>query len=226
MGVGIDGAFAKYVKTSEKVCYKISGSVSMDAAVLAEPLACVINGTNKVRARPGETAVIMGGGPVGLLFLGMFKAAGVSKIMMSEVSGYRRGFARDAGVDIVVDPENQDLGDIVLKEIAYGPDIVVDAVGSQMAQGIDIVGKGGRFLIIGGKTDAVASFKQINIITKEISILGTFLANASFESSVKILETGKIDAEKLVTHKMSLDNIYEGIKLLEQGKAIKVVIIP
>lgn len=226
LGVGIDGAFAKYVKTSEKVCYRISDAVAPEAAVLAEPLACVINGTNKVMARPGETAVIMGAGPIGLLFLGMFRAAGVAKIIVSEVSGFRRDFARSAGADLVVDPASQDLDSAVSVETAYGPDIVVDAVGSQMAQGIDIVGKGGRFLIIGGKTGAVASFDQINVITKEIKIMGTFLANASFESSVKMLESSKIDALKMATHNIPLERIHEGIKLLEEGRAIKVVVIP
>lgn len=226
MGVGIDGAFAKYVKTTEKVCYKISGFVPLEAAVLAEPLACVINGTQKVKIQPGENAVIMGAGPIGLLFLKIFKSGGASKVIVSEISKYRRDFAITAGADIVVDPQSEDLKDIVLNETIYGPDIVVDAVGSCMAEGINIVRKGGKFLIIGGKTNSVTSFNQIEIVTKELKILGTFLANASFKSAVKILETGKIEPEKLVTNKLSLSKIREGIKMLEDGKAIKVIISP
>jgi len=226
MGVGINGAFAKYVKTTEKVCYKISETIPAEKAVFAEPLACVINGMNKVRVRPGETVTIMGAGPIGLLFLQMFKAGSSSKVIMSEISKYRRDFTETIGVDIIIDPQTQDLKDIVLKETVYGSDIVVDTVGSQMAAGIDIVRKGGKLLIFGGKTDAITSFKQINIITKEISVLGTFLANASFQHSVRVLETGKISTEKLVTHKIPLSGIHDGIKLLEEVKAVKVLITP
>ncbi len=226
MGVGINGVFAKYVKTTEKVCYKISETVPIESAVFAEPLACVINGTNKVRSQPGETVTIIGGGPIGLLFLQMFKAGGSSKAIISEISKYRRDFAKAVGADIVVDPYREDLKDIIFKETIYGSDIVVDAVGSQMALGIDIVRKGGKLLIIGGKTDAITSFKQINIVSKEINVLGTFLANASFQDSIRILETGKISIEKLVTHKIPLSGIHDGIKLLEEEKAIKVLITP
>jgi threonine dehydrogenase-like Zn-dependent dehydrogenase len=226
MGVGVDGAFAEYVKTSEKACYPISEKVPTAEAVLAEPLACVINGTGKVKAQPGETAFIIGAGPIGMLFVKMFKAAGVSRIIVSEPSDFRRNQAGKSGADLVLDPGGQDIKRIIRKEIACGPNIVVDAVGSQLAQAIDIIGKRGRLLVIGGKTDAQACFRQIDIVTKEISILGTFLANASFEPAVKILESGQINAGMLVTHTMRLDRIQEGIKLVEQGKTVKVVISP
>lgn len=226
MGVGIDGAFARYVKTSEKVCYRISDSVPLEAAVLAEPLACVINGTGKVKAQPGESAVIMGAGPIGLLFLMMFKASGVSEIIVYEPQEFRRDFAAKMGADMAIDPFDGEPGRIAGKVNGRGPDIVVDAVGSLMAQGIDIIGRGGRFLIIGGKTDAVTSFKQIEIVIGELNIMGTFLANASFGPAVRILESGSIPAEKLVTHSLPLGKIHQGIRLLEEGRAVKVLIRP
>jgi len=224
MGVAINGAFAKFVKTTEKVCYRISERVRPESAVMAEPLACVINGTNKLNARPGETAVIMGSGPIGILFLQMFKASGMSKIIVSEPWSFRRDFAVSAGSDIIIDPVSQDLEKKVMKETSRGADIVVDAVGTQLASGIDIVRKGGRILVIGGKTGAVSSFEQIKMITKELRVMGTFLANNSFQPAVDVLESEKIDAGRLVTHTVPLDRIHEGIDLLKEGKAIKVMV--
>ncbi len=224
LGIHVDGAFAKYCKVTEKVCHKISSSVSPDVAAFAEPLAFVINGTQKVRIQPGESAVILGGGPIGLLFLKMFKASGASKIIISEPSRFRRKLAEENGADFVVDPTREDLEEIVLKETSIGADVVVDAVGSLMEQGVKVSRKGGKFLIFGVNTKAISKIQQCEVTFKELQVLGTWLANATFPKAVSVIESGVLNLEKLITHRFPLKKIHEGIRLLAEGKAVKVII--
>lgn len=73
LGISVDGGFAEYCRVSELVCHKIFPSISSDVAAFAEPLACVISGTDKIKLQPGESVIIFGAGPIGMLFLKMLK---------------------------------------------------------------------------------------------------------------------------------------------------------
>ena len=93
-----------YVTVSTHSLYKISKEVPSHIAALAEPLACVVNATDKVKVQCGDNVVILGAGPIGLLFTCMFKASGASKVIVSEVSECRRKIASECGAIIVVNP--------------------------------------------------------------------------------------------------------------------------
>jgi len=224
LGITKDGGFAKYCKVTEKVCHKISESVLPELAAFAEPLSCVINGTQKVKIQPGDTAVILGGGPIGLLFLKMFKASGASKVILSEPSDFRREVALNNGADLVVNSTDEDVEKVIREETVIGADVVVDAVGCLMDECVGIVRKGGKILVFGVNTKAIANIPQSEVTFKELQILGTWLANATFPKAVKIIESGILNLKGLITHKIKLDNIHQGIDLLKNGKAVKVII--
>ncbi len=225
LGIHVNGGFAKYCKVSEKVCYKISPTVSPNVAAFAEPLACVINGAEKVKVQPAETVLILGSGPIGLLFLKLFKSCG-AKVIISELSEFRRKIAEDNGADIVVDPKKKNLEKIIEEETNIGTDVVVDATGSLMETGLRVARKGGRFLVFGVNTNAVVKIPQFEITFKELRVLGTWLANATFPKAVKIIESGILNLEKLITHRLPLEKIKEGIDLLNKREALKVMVNP
>lgn len=226
MGLNIDGGFAEYCKTSEKFCHKVTSTVSLDILSLAEVLADVLNGTQKIKPQLWESAVIIGGGPIGMVFLRVFKISGVSKIILSEPSSYRRKIAKDLGADIVVNPLDADLNDIVRREIKIGVDIVVDAVGDLLEEGIKVVRKGGRLLLIGVNAKHIAKVPQADIVNNEIQIFGSVIANSYFPRAISLIESGVLGLEKIVTHKFTLKNIHEALKLFSEGKALKIVINP
>jgi len=226
LGIGVDGGFAQFCKVSEIVCHKISASIPPDVAAFAEPLACVINAADKVKLQPGESVVIFGAGPIGLLFMKMFKLGGASKIIVSDLSEYRRKFALKLGADIVIDPDKENIQTIIKNAAPGGVDIAVDAVGSQIKNGIDCVKKGGRILLFGFNSKAEPKVKQSEITCKEVKILGTWLANATFPKAVKLIESDVLNLEELITETMSLNDIHKGIELLSKGQAIKIMINP
>lgn len=76
LGIDFDGAFASHCKVNAKVAYKISKDVSPRVAACAEPLACAVNGLKKVNVQPGDSAVIIGAGPIGLIIAMLLQASG------------------------------------------------------------------------------------------------------------------------------------------------------
>lgn len=226
MGIEADGGFAEYVKITEKVAHKINENLPAEIAAFAEPLACAMNGMNKIKVEFGESALIIGAGPIGLLFTQLLKAAGVNPVIVSEPIELRQEYARKCGADYVVNPFQTDLEKCVKDIIDIGVDVTVDAVGSQINECIKTVRKGGRVLLFGINMKAESAIKQSEITTKEIQILGTWLANDNFPRAVEILESNMLNLELLITHKLDLNEIHKGIKLLDKGEGIKVLIYP
>ena len=86
LGVYRDGALAKYVTAPANSVYPIAEDVPAELAALVEPLACVVNGTNRAAIRPGESVVVFGAGAIGCLFIAVFRASGAAKIVAVEPS--------------------------------------------------------------------------------------------------------------------------------------------
>ena len=98
-----------YAVVPRQSLYKVSPKVPSHIGALAEPLSCVVNAFDKLAMRPGESALVLGAGPIGLLFTSLFKSSGAAKLIVSEPSEYRRRAASDCGAGIVVDPKKEDL---------------------------------------------------------------------------------------------------------------------
>lgn len=227
LGIDYDGAFAKYVNINGKVAYKISEDVPAEVAACVEPLACAVNGLNKVNIKPGDSCVIIGAGPIGLIIAMLAKACGCSKIFLLETVPYRIEFAKKLGVVTrVIDPINESAQDIVTEATGIGADFVFDVTGSQAIPCIDLVRKDGTVVLFGVNEKATATLAQWKITKKEISVLGTWLANATFPEAVKIVEQKAIDLGALVTDVISLDQIHEGLEKLRKGQAVKVIVKP
>lgn len=226
IGIFSDGAMASYVVVPEHALYKISPKVPSHLAALAEPLACVVSATNKLKVQPGDTTVVLGAGPIGLLFTSLFKASGAAKIIVSEISEMRRNAARECGATIVVDPNNEDLETVVKNETDGGADVVVEAVGPLLNQALSLVRKGGHVLQFGHDELARPAMQVADIVRNEITIDGAFIGRFSFEKVAKILESGVLPLDKVVSHRLPLSRVHEGLELLRQGNAIKVVLFP
>lgn len=226
MGIEVDGGFAEYVKATEKVAYKISPDLPAEIAAFAEPLACLMNGKNKIPVNPGDKVLVCGAGAIGLLFTQIVKAAGAGLVIVSEPNATRREYAKLSGADIVVDPINEDLNAIVHEASRLGMDYCIDVVGSQLQTCLDNVRKGGTVLLFGINDKAVKEIKQGQITMNEIRVQGTWIANASFPAAVRVLESGILNLKPLITHTMPLEQVREGIELLAKGEGIEILIDP
>ena len=224
MGLGGEGGFAEYIKVNEKMSHKIKPDLPTNLAVFAEPLACVVNGMQKVRPNPGESVLIIGAGPIGLIFLKLMKACGISPIIVSEPSSVRREFAKKMGAEHVVNPLEENLEERVMELTEIGVDIAADVVGSQMAQAVGCAKRGGTVLLFGVNANAHPQVKQSDIVQKELRVQGTWLANATFPKAVAILESGKVELEQLIKHVLPLNELEQGINYMRSGEGVEVII--
>jgi threonine dehydrogenase-like Zn-dependent dehydrogenase len=226
IGIFSDGAMAEYAVLPRQSLYKVSPKVPSHIAALAEPLSCVISAVNKLNMQPGESVVILGGGPIGLLFTMMFKAAGAAKLIVSEPSESRQKVALDCGATMVVNPLREDLKQVVGEELPNGPHVVVEAFGPLLPLAIELVAGHGRILQFGHDETAMPAIPVGIMLKKEAVIYGAFNSRFSFERVATIMETGILPLERIVSHRLPLERIHEGIDLLRKGQGMKIILQP
>jgi len=221
-----DGGLARYVRLPAHYCYEIDNSVPMTHVAVFEPLGVVVNAMNKVRPQVGEICVVMGGGPVGLFATALLKAGGASKIIASEIRPKRRELLKKCGADIVIDPKESDLTQIVMDNSkGFGAQVIIEATGSQLPAALDAVSFGGRIAQI-GIPSATIDFKPFQIYVKEVQIIGVFLMKHAMNDTIRILESNLLPLDTIITHVLPLEKVNEGIEIARQGEGGKIIITP
>jgi 2-desacetyl-2-hydroxyethyl bacteriochlorophyllide A dehydrogenase len=224
LGVHRAGALARCVAAPVGSVYRIDDAVPAEQAALVEPLACVLNGTNRAGLRPGEAAVVFGAGAIGCLFVAIFRAAGASQIIVVEPSASRTEVARAIGADIVVTPDDWAAQHDTL--LPAGAEVVVDAVGSLLPESIEAAALGGRIVVFGMNGNARPAVHQIEIVEKGVTIIGSFISNYTFPAAIRLIEGGSLDLAPLISGVLPLDETVSAIERLRSGDGVKFVITP
>jgi L-iditol 2-dehydrogenase len=173
--------------------------------------------------RPGETGVVVGAGPIGILHGMLFKVAG-GRVIIADVSKLRLEMASRAGLE-VVNVKEQALADVVMDLTdGLGADIAVDAVGTQLDTCLKVVGKRGRISLFGTNENATAVFQQAIIQQKEITIFGVFVGSHCFPRAIQLLEQRVIKPSFLISHLLPVAELLNGVEAARKGEAMKVVI--
>jgi threonine dehydrogenase-like Zn-dependent dehydrogenase len=225
IGIFRDGGFAKYVVVPERALHPIADSLPLKDAVWTELLSCVIGSTDRISIQPGQTAVVIGAGPAGMLHALMFKAAG-AKAIIADVAPFRLNLAQQVGL-ISINVKETSLGDAVMDMTdAWGADVVVDAVGSQFQSCLDIVATGGMVSLFGMNTHATPAISQNLVTRKELTVFGSYVGYYVFPRSIEVLESASIKPSQLITHDLSVEKLPEGIGAARRGEAMKVMVRP
>ena len=225
VGIFVDGGLAPHVRVPARACHPIADHLPPHVAALAEPLSTVVHGAREARVFPGENAVVVGAGPVGLMFTALL-AAGGARVLVVEPAEERAALARAMGADVVLDPRRDELPAAVGDETSgLGAGVVIDAVGSQLSTALDLVGKGGRIVLFGMNTHARTEIAQTKITRDELTVVGTYVGQDVFPDAIRILESGRIDFEPLVTHRVSVDDVERALDELRAGRAAKVEVL-
>jgi (R,R)-butanediol dehydrogenase/meso-butanediol dehydrogenase/diacetyl reductase len=185
-----------------------------------------VSASRKLKVQPGDNVVVLGAGPIGLLYASFFRACGAAKILVSEISEYRRAVAMEIGADRAVDPKREDLGAVVRAEMPGGAHVVVEAVGPLLPQAIELARAGGRILQFGHDELARPQIPVAEVVRKELTIYGGFIGRFAFSELPIIMASGVLPLEKIVSHRLPLSRVHEGLELLRAGQAIKVVLYP
>lgn len=235
MGYQIDGAFAEYVRipaagVAAGNVFDVPEGISFEKAALTEPLACVMNGQERVGVYLGDVVVILGAGPIGILHVKLARLAGARTIIVSEPNELRRAAALEAGAEIAVDPTKEDLGACVkAASDGLGADVAIVAIGvaALANQAIHLVRHQGRVSLFAGFSKGEHAELDVNAIHyNEIMVTGAFgLTRQQFERSLKMIASGHLDLDPLLTHRFGLAEIEAAMAMAEQGAAIKVAVM-
>ena len=235
MGYEIDGAFAEYVRVpasgvASGNVFPMPEGLSFEKAALAEPLSCVMNGQERVGIDLGDIVTVLGAGPIGILHVKLARFAGARAIIVSEPNPLRRQAALKAGADIVVDPTAEDLRPRVhAASDGLGADVAIAAIGvpSLANDAIHLVRHRGRVSLFAGFPKGVHAEIDVNAIHyNELMVTGSFgLTRLQFERSLKMIASGHLEVDSLLTHRFGLEDIETALATAEQGAAIKVAII-
>jgi threonine dehydrogenase-like Zn-dependent dehydrogenase len=224
LGVVRDGALARWTKAPASAVYPLAEDPPAEVAALVEPLACVVNGVNRATPRPGESALVLGGGAIGCLFTALLRAAGAWPVVVVEPLAGRRTVARAVGASAVISPD--ELATARHELLPDGADIVVDAVGTQFAVATEHAALGGRIVLFGQNSNAHPPIHQYTITERSLTVFGSYITAYTFPPAIRLVEQGRLPLAPIVTHRLPLTRLAEGLTLLRSGEATKVVIVP
>ncbi len=227
MGVQIDGIFSQYVVIPEHSAVSIPKDLPLERAIFAEPLNCIMGGVKKLKVMPGDTVLVLGGGPIGMYYTTLLKAEGAGTVLVSEISEFRKEYAKKSGADRVINPKTEDLRAVVMELTnGYGADIVVDAVGVLLGDAIACVKPAGQVLLFGLNESVSQTICEADIVKKDLTILGNWIGHDTLSTVGNMLASGNVNFDHLVTHKLPLKDFEIGLEAMRRGEAFEVILYP
>jgi 2-desacetyl-2-hydroxyethyl bacteriochlorophyllide A dehydrogenase len=237
IGVTRDGAFAEYVLIPAAAVAQgnlMPVSSEADPAVLAliEPFACVLHGQDVLEIQPGETVLVLGAGPIGLMHLLLARLRGAGQVLVSEPRPERRALAERLGAGRLIDPSRQDLAQAVAAATAgQGADAIVVAapVHALMEQAPGLAAIGGRINFFAGLPKDRPSLQiDANLVHyREIRLTGTTACStADCRRAAALVSGGQVDLAPLVSQRFPLREAREAFAAAEDRQMLKVVLEP
>jgi D-xylulose reductase len=237
-----DGTLQKYYNVASDYVYPIPDEMTAEDGALVEPVAVAVQ-INKVGdVRAGQSVLVFGCGPIGILCQAVAKASGASKVIGVDVSESRadfaRGFAADgvylsnampeAGSDPVQDARA--VGEKIVNEfgLGHGADVVLECTGAEpcIQAGIFAARKGGTFVQAGmGKENVV--FPITTACIRALNIKGSIrYSTGCYPEAIRLIATGKLQPSKLITHRFKFEQAEEAFELVKRGQpnTLKVMI--
>ncbi len=231
-GLAADGGFAEYAVVPAYQLYRLPDSVSFEEGALVEPLAVAVHAVRISGLKEGDTVFIAGAGPIGLCLLLAAKAAGASKVFVSEPAPARKELARRLGATEVFDPRETNVAEeIASRTGGLGVDVSFEAVGYEPAlrDCIRATRKAGTVCVVGVFPGKVSIDPTPDIVLSERKIVGSIAYAGDFEYAISLMADGRVDVKPLITAKIGLSEIVEkGFKELEKNrdKHVKILVTP
>lgn len=228
-GYGVDGAMTEYVRVPERCLHRLPADLPFAKAALTEPCcvaynALCVNG----RVRPGDSVLVLGPGPIGLLCAQMAKLSGAGRVIVAglQADQHRLATARRLGADVTLDrgvvEYVSQMGD------GLGVDVAVDCSGASATLQIALqaVRPAGQIIKVGWGPQPL-QFSLDPLVQKNITITGSFSHNwPVWERVISMIVSGQIDLEPVISHVAPLSRWQENFEKMEGGEYVKAVLTP
>ena len=231
MGHGVDGAFARYVVMRPDQLYRIPQNFSLDEAAMSEPFAAVVQAVTEIaRVRTGETALVSGPGPMGLLCLKLLVAEGIKTIVAGAGADQERlSAALRIGATAVINVAQQNLNEAMREHTGdVGVDVAFECAGHPGSvrgclESLRPMGRYTQVAICGQDIQ----FPIDLIFYKQLTMSGSVCYTArTWERMMKIYAEGRVRLNDLISTRLPLSEWQTAFRLCDEKKAIKVLMYP
>ncbi|HTW06490.1 MAG TPA: alcohol dehydrogenase catalytic domain-containing protein [Acidimicrobiales bacterium] len=236
IGITEDGAFADYMLAPREIVAQgnlIPVEPGGDAAALAlaEPLACAWRGSQACRIGPGDTVLVYGAGPIGLLHVGLARLAGAAGIVACDPNPARLPVAADWGASATCGTDEADLRAALAQVGGGAADAVIVAAPAPEAQrqALELAAPGGRVNFFAGLPRRGSGVElDTNLVHyKELVVTGTTAStNSSCRAALDLIGSGQLSTAALIGARLPLSSVLQGFELAAAGQMMKVVIQP
>lgn len=229
------GGFAEYVRVMDWIVrrgtVRIPPGVSFEQACFVEPVNTCLKGIERLRPERGETILVIGQGPIGILLSVLTKRSG-SRVITSDLYQQRLTISKSFGLEHAVDASRTNLIDAAREFTeGRGADAAILAVGGNglIRTAMDAVRPGGRVLLFAQTVRGEASIDPASVCVDEKTLLGSYSASVELqEESVRFVMSRELNLEALISHRFSLASSVEALNLAAhpQADSMKIVIQP
>jgi L-iditol 2-dehydrogenase len=229
------GGFAEYVRVMNWIVSKgtvrIPDHVSFEQASFVEPVNTCMKGIERMALQAGETVLVTGQGPIGIILSTLAERAGAS-VITSDLYEQRLTISKAFGLNNSIDASRSDVVGAVRRQTeGRGADAAILAVGSNslIRTAMDSVRPGGRVLLFAQTQHGEAPFDPAAVCMDEKTLLGSYSASVDLQdASVRFVMSGEVALEKLISHRFPLEHATEALQLAAhpQADSMKIVIQP
>lgn len=211
------GAYAEYLLLSESTLLKVDPQVPVEAAALTEPLAIAVHAIAKGRFQPGDVAIVLGCGPIGLSIIALLKSRGVDHIVASDLSAKRRALAETLGASASVDPRQASPYATLAAAAPGRPTLVFECTGvpGVMGQAVLEAPLGAR-LVVAGIAPGEDKLIPMVAISKELMIqYVSYYTPEEFAQALTLLSSNAVNWRPMITGRVTLGGIGQAFKALQ-----------
>lgn len=229
------GGFAEYFRVPalnlQTDTLNIPSGLSFEEATFIEPVGCCARAIKKCNIQNGDTVAVIGAGATGLIHTTLSKIYGAAKTIVSDLIDFRLHFAERFGADVLVNPEDQDLAEVVKAETdGRGADLVIVTAPSLEAYkaGIDVCRKGGKLCVFAPTRPG--KYLQVSpkeLFFSEIQLVPSYsTSHLETRTALQLLESGKVNVKELITHRFKLVDAAKAFRTaLESKESLKVIVL-
>ncbi len=225
----LNGCLSEYIVMPDFTCFPVTGKLNPVQAALIEPLTIGVYAVNQAQIENKLISIgIFGVGPIGLSILLKLLADDLKNIGIIEPLEYRLEKAKEIGAHYFINPEKENVEEIIKQKEEYLLDVVFEASGEQEAvtNALKILKSGGKLVLVGIPPSAKYTFNMDLMRRKELKVINVRRQNHCVEETIELVVSGKIDVEKMVTHNFTLEETADAFDIVEGYKdgAIKAII--
>lgn len=227
------GAMAEYVAVPSKNLVKLADNVTYEQGACIEPITVALHGVERVNIISGKTAIVYGCGTIGILLMQCLKAKGLEKVYVIDIDDFKLSMAKELGAYEVINSLKTDVTEYFNEHGKV--DYVFETAGVNFIQSqvLNLVDRLGSVVYVGtAHKDVTIDHKTFeNILRGELNVTGSWMSysapfpGSEWKAAVEYLESGKINVDKIITHKFKLEDGYNAFEAMfdKDQNSIKVM---